>query len=107
MEDLETLKVIKEKENSINNEIALLKSEKERQLQEMESQFKLKAKENEENLRLQAAKEVAEVTGRAKSRAESMVLGSREKAGRLKMKLSDREIEKIASDLLTSYLEGM
>ncbi len=36
-----------------------------------------------------------------------MVLGSREKAGRLKMKLSDREIEKIASDLLTSYLEGM
>ena len=107
MEDLETLKVIKEKENSINNEIALLKNEKDKQLQEMEAQFALKVKENEENLRLQAAKEIAEVTDRAKSKAGSIVLGSREKAGRLKMKLSDREIEKIASDLLASYLEGM
>ncbi len=107
MEDLETLKVIKEKENSINNEVALLKNEKDKQLQEMEAQFALKVKENEENLRLQAAKEVADVTGKAKSRAESMVLSSREKADRLKLKLSDREIEKIASDLLKSYLEGM
>ena len=107
MEDLETLKVIKEKENSINNEVALLKNEKDKQLQEMEAQFALKVKENEENLRLQAVKEVADVTGKAKSRAESMVLSSREKADRLKLKLSDREIEKIASDLLKSYLEGM
>ena len=107
MEDLETLKVIKEKENSINDEIALLKNEKDKQLQEMEARFALKVKENEERLRLQATKEVADVTVEARSRAESIVLGSREKADRMKMKLSDREIEKMTSDLLKSYLEGM
>lgn len=106
MEDLETLKIIREKEDSINNEIALLKSEREKQLQEMETQFSLKLKENEENLRLQATKEVAEVSEKAKAKADNMVLASREKAGKLKMKLSDRDIEKIASDLLKDYLEG-
>jgi vacuolar-type H+-ATPase subunit H len=107
MEDLETLKIIREKEDSINKEIALLKSEKEKQLQEMETQFSLMLKENEENLRLQATKEVAEVSEKAKSKADNMVLASREKAENLKMKLSDRDIEKIASDLLKDYLEGI
>ncbi len=107
MEDLETLKVIKEKEDSINKEIALLKSEKEKQLQEMETMFSLTLKENEENLRLQGTKEVAEVTEKAKAKAETMVIASKEKANGLKMKLSDREIETAASDLLKGYLEGI
>lgn len=107
MEDLETLKVIKEKEDSINNEVALIKAEKEKELQEMEAHFALRAKENEERLRLQASREVADVTEKAKSRATSMILASREKAGRLKLRVSDREIEKIASDLLKNYLEGI
>lgn len=106
MEDLETLKVIREKEDSINNEIALLKAEMEKQLHEMDAQFALRVKENEEMLRLQSAKEVAEVTEKAKAKAGNMVIASREKADKLKMKLSDREIEKIASDLLMDYLEG-
>lgn len=107
MEDLETLKIIKEKEQSINEEIAALKAEKEKLLQQIESSFSLKLKENEEKLRLQASKELEEARKKAQAHADSLLIGSREKAEKLRLRISDQDLERLATETFSKYIEGM
>lgn len=107
MEDLETLKIIKEKEQSVNEEMELLKSEKEKQIQQLESTFSLRLKENEEKLRLVAAEALEDTNRKAQAHADDILKNSREKADRIRISISDRETEKIALETLNEYLEGM
>lgn len=106
MEDLETLKVIKEKEQSINGKISALKGEKEKQLQELESTFSRKLKDNEEKLASEAASQMEKTTKEATARADRILEESKAKAGKLKLKVSDKELEKISTEILNQYLEG-
>ncbi|MDA8142741.1 MAG: hypothetical protein M0T81_02015, partial [Thermoplasmatales archaeon] len=93
MEDIETLKKIKEKETSINKEIAGIKQEKESEIQQLEQSFNASLKVQEENLYSQSAKEIAEVKRRAQAKASDIIEQSRLKAEKMKLNLTDRDIE--------------
>ncbi len=105
MEDIETLKRIKEKETSINNETAIIKQEKESEIQQLEQSFNASLKAQEENLSSQAAKEIADVRRIAQARAGEIIEQSRSKAEKMKLKLTDREIEDYVKSSVREFLE--
>ena len=105
MEDIETLKRIKEKETSINNETAIIKQEKESEIQQLEQSFNASLKVLEENLSSQAAKEIADVRRIAQARAGEIIEQSRSKAEKMKLKLTDREIEDYVKSSIREFLE--
>ena len=105
MEDIETLKRIKEKETSINNETAIIKQEKESEIQQLEQSFNASLKVLEENLSSQAAKEIADVRRIAQARAGEIIDQSRSKAEKMKLKLTDREIEDYVKSSVREFLE--
>lgn len=107
MEDLETLKVIKDKEQSINDKIELIKKEKEKELQQLESTFSMRMKENEERLMLDSAGQLEETKAKAEKKADLLLAESKDKASRMKLKIKDSEIEKLATETFREYLEGM
>ena len=105
MEDIETLKRIKEKETSINNETAIIKQEKESEIQQLEQSFNASLKVLEEKLSSQAAKEIADVRRIAQARAGEIIEQSRSKAEKMKLKLTDREIEDYVKSSVREFLE--
>jgi V/A-type H+-transporting ATPase subunit G/H len=105
MEDIETLKKIKEKETSINNEIASIKQEREIELQQLEQSFNASLKAQEENLYSQSAKEIAEVKRRAQAKASGIIEQSRLKAEKMKLNLTDRDIEEYVKSSVREFLE--
>lgn len=107
MEDLETLRVIKDKEQSINYEVELIKKEKEKELQQLESSFSVRLKENEERLTIEAARKLEDVEKKSRATADRLLISSREKADRIRMKIEDSQIEEVARKTFNQYLEGM
>ena len=105
MEDIETLKKIKEKETSINKEIAGIKQEKESEIQQLEQSFNASLKVQEENLYSQSAKEIAEVKRRAQAKASDIIEQSRLKAEKMKLNLTDRDIEEYVKSSVREFLE--
>ncbi|MCL6090858.1 MAG: hypothetical protein M1393_07460 [Candidatus Thermoplasmatota archaeon] len=105
MEDIETLKKIKEKETSINNEIASIKQERESELQQLEQSFNASLKAQEENLYSQSAKEIAEVKRRTQAKASGIIEQSRLKAEKMKLNLTDRDIEEYVKSSVREFLE--
>lgn len=107
MDDLETLKIIKEKEQSINGQINTLKSEKEKELQLLESTFSLKLKDNEQKLRLQASKDLEETRKKAQTHADGILKDSKAQADKLKLVISDSDLEKLSREVFVEYVEGI
>ncbi|MCL4341763.1 MAG: hypothetical protein M1431_06700 [Candidatus Thermoplasmatota archaeon] len=105
MDDLETLKVIKEKEESVNSLLASLKSEKEKELAEAENSLKLHVKAREEELQLGMEREIEEARKDALARSEIMIKDAMAKSARLKLRIKDEEIEKYLLEAIEEYLE--
>lgn len=104
MDDLETLKVIKEKEESLNSKIEEIKTEKEKELSQIESGIETLLREREEALTLQMQREIEEARQAAMARSQEMIKDAVAKAARLKIRISDEEIENYVIESIEEYL---
>ena len=104
MNDLETLKVIREKEDSINSRMQEIKAEKDKELEEIENGLAVAIREKEESLALQMSKEIEDTRQKASQKAEAMRRDGRARASRIKLKINDEEIGKYVTEAIESYL---
>lgn len=104
MDDLETLKVIKEKEDSINSRIQEIKEQKEREINGLEAGIDAILKAKEEELEIQKQKSVDEALRSAKSKAESLIRDAMARSSRMTLTIKDEEIEKYVHEAIMEYL---
>lgn len=105
MDDLETLKVIKEKEDSINSRIQEIKDQNEKKISSLEAGVDAILKTKEEELELQKQKSVDEALRAAKAKAESLIRDAMARSQRMTLTIKDEEIEKYVHEALMEYLE--
>ena len=89
MDDLETLKVIKEKEIS-----------------SLEAGIDAILKAKEEELEIQKQKSVDEALRSAKAKAESLTRDAMARSSRMTLTIKDEEIEKYVHEAIMEYLEA-
>jgi len=106
MDDLETLKVIKEKEDSINSRIQEIKEQKEKEISSLEAGFDAILKAKEEELELQKQKSVDEALRSAKAKAESLIRDAMDRSSRLTLTIKDEDIENYVHEAIMEYLEA-
>ncbi len=106
MDDLETLKVIKEKEDSVNSRIQEIKEQKEREISSLESGTDAILKAREEELEIQKQKSVEEALRSAKAKAEGLIRDAMARSSRMTLQIKDEEIENYVHEAIIEYLEA-
>lgn len=105
MEDLEALKVIKEREESVTQETERIKLENEKKLEELRSSLAQDLLSTEEYLKNKFQQDIEQVRAEAQKKADIIIEESRAKANNMKIKISDSDIEKYVNDSLTEFME--
>lgn len=106
MDDLEALKIIREKESSVENDINSFIDEQKKILAELKKESEEKIKEEKERAENDYFKHVSEVKDETEKQAKEIVEEAKAKAVRLSLKVSDKDLEKLVMDKLEKFVKG-
>ncbi len=104
MDDIETLKVIKEKETSSEDEIKQLKADQERILAEVEKKNNEEIENKKRELEIDYEKYIESAVKAAEEKAQSIIEDAKNKAKLIDLNLDDAGIKKLVFETLEEYL---
>ena len=107
MEDLEALKAIKGREDSMIREIEELRREYEKKLEELKSSLSEELAAAEERLKNKFQSDIEQVREETQKKADIIIEESRAKANNMKIKISDEDIEKYVNDSVSEFLGSL
>ncbi len=104
MDDIETLKVIKEKETSSEDEIKQLKADQERILAEVGKKNNEEIENKKKELEIDYEKYIESAVKAAEEKAQSIIDDAKNKAKLIDLNLDDAGIKKLVFETLEEYL---
>ncbi len=104
MDDIETLKVIKEKETSSEDEIKQLKADQERILAEVGKKNNEEIENKKRELEIDYEKYIESAVKAAEEKAQSIIDDAKNKAKLIDLNLDDAGIKKLVFETLEEYL---
>ncbi len=104
MDDIETLKIIKEKETSSEDEIKQLKADQDRLLAEIREKNDEESQKKKEELEIDYDRYIESTVKAAEEKAQSIVEDAKNKAKLIDLNLDDAGIKKLVFETLEEYL---
>ncbi|SMD30621.1 hypothetical protein [Picrophilus oshimae] len=105
MTELDELKVIKDKEESIKKEIENIIKEKENEIKEIKSEYEEKAKSTEEESLNMYNAAIMEARAEEEKRYVELINKAKAEADLMKLKLSEDEIREFVINRVIEYLK--
>lgn len=103
MDDLDTLKAIKDKENDVSLSVTEMKSQKEAELKALEESLRNSLLETEKKLSEERERKIEESTKEAEEEASRILENARIKVSRMKLMISDDDLVALFDRLLKEY----
>ena len=103
MDDLDTLKAIKDKENDVSLSVTEMKSQKEAELKALEDSLRNSLLETEKKLSEERERKIEESRKEAEEEASRILENARIKVSRMKLMISDDDLVALFDRLLKEY----
>lgn len=105
-EDFETLKVIRDKEQSVDEEIEEFLNRQKKELEDAKKDGTSKLEARKEELENSYSREIEKLRKELDRKRLEIIEEGEARATTIRLSITDREIEKIVMDSLNQYLEG-
>ena len=105
MDDVETIRIIKEKETSADEEINEFKMEQEKIIREAREKETIDLEKTEEELKAKYQEYLESKRREAEQKASAIIEGAKAKASQIRLNIQDKDLEKMLLDIITEYLE--
>ncbi len=104
MDDIETLKIIKEKETSSEEELKQLKADQDKLISEVQKKNEEEIQKKKDEFELDYNTYVESAVKEAEERAQSMIEDAKNRAKNMNLNLDDESIKKMVFEILEQYL---
>lgn len=106
MDDLEALKIIKEKESSVENDIRTFIEDQKKLLAQLKKESEERIDEEREKADNDYTKHISEIRAQTEKQAKEIIEEARIKAQTISLKVSDKELEKLVMEALENLVKG-
>ena len=105
-DDLEALKIIREKESSVESDINSFIEEQKKMLAELKKESEEKIEEAREKAENSYIKHVSEVRKETEKQAKEIIEEAKVRAQSISLKVPDKDLEKLVTDLMEKIVKG-
>ncbi|WP_297027459.1 hypothetical protein [Thermoplasma sp.] len=105
MDDVETIKIIKEKETSADEEIEQFKQEQEKLVREAMEKESLDIEKTEGELKSRYQEYLESRRKEAEEKAAAIIESAKERSASMNLSLKESDLQKMLLDIIMQYLE--